>query len=412
VSLSDDAALREEIRSRAPNWPDHPVLCTFAAVLPFPLRLTDGGLHKLELLGDFANPAEAGLFPGRPFVQIRIHNAPTSGLQFEPVTTAQALQSLYGAQLPDLEPVGEAYEQWVSLETPSPRLTGESTDDPAYAFHRCLGVLDLFLRSHNMVFHDPHVYPIATQELSRVIFVGEYEVGDGDWQFKFSMLAHPDRLPAFTEHDSQFGSQSAALNWGFGQLVGGHPFTRSVLLAIRANRAGQIRGDRIDEVISLQTAMESRLYATWRMVLVDKGLSAAKIETEVGRELAHRTVVLTVFPKLLGGRWDATAVGTPVGDYWQRLYMLRNRVVHAGYEPPTPEAEAARSAYDQLRYFIRERAWERRHDYPRTAVVVIGRDGMSDRGWSDPSFDQEIAAMLKEPTPFFLPWDIAGRPRP
>jgi hypothetical protein len=56
--------------------------------------------------------------------------------------------------------------------------------------------------------------------------------------------------------------------------------------------------------------------------------------------------------------------------------MLRNRVVHAGYQPAPLEAEEARSAWEQMRQFARDRVWERRRRFRgRRWQSLVRRDG-------------------------------------
>jgi len=275
-------------------------------------------------------------------------------------------------------------------------------------------VLGIFLRSHILVFHDPQVYPVATQELGPVVLVGEYEADGSEWKFKFPLLMHPERLPAFGAQRTRFGSEAAALQWGQAQILAGNPFVQSMLLAVRAYRSGRSRGDYRDEVLSLQTAMESRLYATWQMLLVDQGLTRDQLAQKLSSDRPFRSVLLSILPKLLGlgGSWDSTDLKAPLGAYWQSVYLLRNRIVHAAYEPSSTEADKARSSYDGLRHFIRERLWARRREYPRSVVAVIGTDGMRARNWNDPSFEKRLRQLAAEPTPYFWPWDAAGRAKP
>src|SRR5205807_6728205 len=133
--------------------------------------LIDGGVHLYHLTAGFEDVESAALFPSGPYVRLRVNNAQLGGLQFEPATTVSALRSFYGKEVEGaaagLIP-GEAYEQWVSLETPSPRLAGEDPDDAAYPFHRCLRILDLFLRAHNLAFKSAQVYPLSTEEIGHV----------------------------------------------------------------------------------------------------------------------------------------------------------------------------------------------------------------------------------------------------
>ena len=78
MSELDNESIQAAIAAGA-KWPDRPVVCTFAAKLPFPLGLVDGGAHKLALIGDYISDESTASFPGPPYVQIRICNVPGCG---------------------------------------------------------------------------------------------------------------------------------------------------------------------------------------------------------------------------------------------------------------------------------------------------------------------------------------------
>jgi hypothetical protein len=410
VTDASGPAAPKDLLADQPRWPDHPVICTFATRLPFPLRLEDNSWHAIVLTSEYVDKELAdSLFPGPAYVRIRVCNQPLTSHSIYAITTGDALGRLYGyeGEIPSWSPEG-AYDQWISLETPSLRLTGDGDEDHAYHFHRCLGILDLWLRSHNIMFREPQVYPVSAHDLDPVVFVGQYE-HDGTWSLQTEMLVHPTRLPNYAELDKRGRSHADGLREGMAHLVHGHPMVTPERFAIRSLRAGEIRGDRVDEVVSLQTALESRLYGTWRSLLIDRGWSSEQLSSLFGVDGNYKALVTTILPRLLKGRWDVTAPGTVVGEYWKNLYMLRNRIVHGGYEPSIREAEAARQSYDDLRYFIRERAWDNRADYPRSALTVIGRNMMQKNGWEDAKFERNIEELIAEPNPWYWPWDLAGR---
>lgn len=395
------------------KWPDHPVICTFAARLPFPLRLADERFHRLLLNAQYEDPDLAEkLFPGPPWVQIRVKNQPYPEHSIYPPTTAAAIKSLYQASIeqPQFHPEGY-YEQWVSLETPSLRVAGEGSTDHAYHFHRCLRALDIFLRCHDLIFRDPHVYPVTAFDLHPVVFIGSYELS-GEWSLETEMYVHPQAAQNYTEVEFSADEQGDKIYNALAGLVFDAPFVRTARFSLRAKRAESIRGDAIETILSLQTAMESRLYAVWRLLLVDCGCSSVELEARIAPDAPYRPLIVSVLPRLLGGRWDTTAAGTPVGEYWEKLYLLRNRIVHGAYEPHLGEAEVARHVYDDLLRFVRERIWEKRITYPRTALATLATDAVSTRVWSAPDFDGIAQALRAEPRPYYLPWDVAGRPQP
>jgi hypothetical protein len=103
------------------------------------------------------------------------------------------------------------------------------------------------------------------------------------------------------------------------------------------------------------------------------------------------------------------AVGTAVGEYWERLYKVRNTVVHAGYEPHGLEAEAAQDAYRGLRDHLEERLRAKRTTYPRTVLVRLGEAGLKRHGLLSRKMRQFLVAVEDEPGPWHWPYDLAGR---
>src|SRR5216683_5172570 len=376
MSVAGDDELARDLENQL-QWPDHPVICTFAARLPFPLRLADERFHRLFLKSSYQDSdLAARLFPGPPWVCIRVKNETNAGYSIYPPTTAAAIESLYETTIeqPHFHPDGY-YEQWVSMETPSLRVVGESDIDQAYHFNRCVRALDLFLQCHNLTFRDPHVYPVTAFDLHPIVFVGSYELG-GQWTLQTEMYVHPQAGQSYAEVELSADEQGERIRDGLAHLTFGSPFVRTSRFSLRAKRAESIRGDAIEAIVSLQTAMESRLYTVWRLLLVDCGYSSDELRTRMPFDAPYRSLIVSVLPRLLGGRWDTGAAGTPVGEYWEKLYLLRNRIVHGGFEPHLGAADGARHAYDDLLRFLRERIWEKRLSYPRTAVATLVTDAV------------------------------------
>lgn len=161
----------------------------------------------------------------------------------------------------------------------------------------------------------------------------------------------------------------------------------------------------MDVVVSLQTSMESMLYSTWRMLLVDRGKSSVQISNVITPDSPYRPLLVRHLSQLLGGRWDTDAVDTTVGKYWHRLYLLRNRTVHGGYHPSWADGEAAYDAYKEMRDFVNERLRQRYRTYPRTLLAKLGGAGLRRRGWSSEWMESFIKQVESEPGPFYLPHD-------
>jgi hypothetical protein len=406
--------IRAEIDAQDP-WPDHRGICTFAVKLPFPLRLPDASEFTINLEATFADPADSEAFGEQTWVRIRLLNRLTGGIEVWGSDSVDVLRGFYGTEeeVPPLPlwQAGLAYDQWISLETPSGRLAGESEKDGAYHFHRCLRSLNLFLQAHLLVFRDSRVHQVTTPELSPIFYAGLYEL-DGRWSLQMPIFTHPETLPVFTEHVLEGHDFAEMIQRGVVPLQNGNPFVASAILSLRAHHAHNVQGDYGEAVISLATSMESRLFAIWRCLLVDLGYTGTEIDSVVSQDAPYRTLIVTTLPQLIGGRWDIAAHGSVVGDYWSDLYLLRNRIVHAGYFPTPGESERAREVHDALRDFVRECLWASRQKFPRATAFYIPPDVMEKKGWTSAQSSVLRATFEAEPAPYFLPWDLVGRQAP
>lgn len=84
------------------------------------------------------------------------------------------------------------------------------------------------------------------------------------------------------------------------------------------------------------------------------------------------------YGKRFGGNWSFDA--NPLKGWDANIADLRNRVVHAGFEPEKHEAYAAMDALMALERFIGDRLAVRWKTYPRTAWLFLGHQGFHKRG--------------------------------
>ncbi|MDQ6771392.1 MAG: hypothetical protein M3024_00130, partial [Candidatus Dormibacteraeota bacterium] len=324
------------LESRPPSGlPAGPQILTFTFKLPFTLGLVAGGRYTVPLNEAWADPDDVAHFGNTPRVGVRLHNQLMSGLEMWPHHGTEALRSFFGdredaIRMPDWPSLPGAYEQWVTLETPGGRLESESADDPFYAFHRGLAVLNFFLLGLDLAVDDWNVREVSTREIGPVVFCGAW-TADRQWVRVGELLMHPEswRPPLQPQPVEAMQPQLDAM---FGDLLGGRLFLLANVWHSRALRAFHQRGDYADCVVSLQTATESMMYDLLRGLMVDEGKTAAEINAKVTAELPYRSLLHGELQPRLGGSWDLTSTQA-VGRYWTSLYLLRNRVVHVAYRP-------------------------------------------------------------------------------
>ncbi len=202
-----------------------------------------------------------------------------------------------------------------------------------------------------MTFKDIRVRALSTHDIGPVVFRGAFTVrSEPEWQFLGAMVMHPLAYPSDPAHRDPHDSLNSLLD--VYRQLDIHPFLVPAEWLRRAEYARRYSGDSTDVVFSLQISIESMIYSTWRMMLVDQGHTHAKIGEKINARVGYRQMLVRVLPALLGGRWDTDAPDTPVGKYWHRLYRLRNEIVHGGHQASWPEAEAAYDAYIDMREFI------------------------------------------------------------
>lgn len=404
-------------------WPDHPVICTFLVRLPFPLGLPDGFAISIPVAASWRDPSSAGIFASNQcWVSVKLHNLPSAGMPLVSTDIANAAfeffyqqRPLPGGMAPEW-PNENAYEQWVSLETPSDALDGERTDtDPAYAFHRSLSVLNAFLLAHLVGFEHTVSRTVTTQDLAPMFFVGEFELDKTSWRFVTPMITHAENFPAFDPVRAKSHLLRAepigptdVITSALLLAAAGHPLYIQAYLQSRITQARR-RGDNVDAVVSLQMAAETRLWGVFRLLLIDFDLTSAELEQHLGYELPLDSLLRPKLQNLLGGRWDLTTDACAIGNYWASVYRVRNRVVHAGYQPTPVEVERANTAFAALREFLNCRLWTKRNHFPRATLATLGEDGIRKRGLDSIESERWLEALMAEPKPFFWPPDVAGR---
>jgi hypothetical protein len=188
----------------------------------------------------------------------------------------------------------------------------------------------------------------------------------------------------------------------------GRKFLTAALWFGRAKRAYDLRGDNADCVVNAQTAAESMMYDLLYMLLVDEGKPSVEIDQIVSLDKPFKTLMTKDLPSRLGGDWSLEGKG-PVGTYWRSLYLLRNRVTHAGYSPTNGETSQAIEAYYGIREFVNQRLWRQNGKYPRTLLTKVGENGLVRRNWMSNGMRKRCAEFRAEPRPFYWPSDVAGR---
>lgn len=394
-----------------------PYVATFTGRIPFLLGVPDELGHMISSPHPFVDPDATRTFGPGPTVNIRVFAHRTPGITTRLTGAPEALRHFYNGSFPSETPSRFAegklasYEQWVTLETPGALAVDENPADHAYTFHRCMRYFNYFIRSVMVATQDPRLRPVVQHDFAPAVTIGARLVGSGGWHYISDMMIFPDfpqqramlEKPRFTEAEFVDGMRRAQHE---------APFIRALFWRGRVEDAMRRTGDAAGAIVGLQTAVESLLFDTYKMLLVDEGRTKAEIHAELAAEPAFAILVKTLLKDRLGGQWDPTDSSTQVGRYWAALYQVRNDIVHRGFEAHMGHAEQAKVAYGQLVDFLADRLHGRCRTYPRTLLALLGQEELRNRGWLSTWMRGFVDATEQEPGYFFQPWDEAGRGSP
>ena len=325
--------------------------------------------HEITVPGEYASEADAVVFGRSPFVRVRIFNADVADRMFAAANLPTAIEHFYGQDIPSGEAGGKhLYEQWVTLETPAVFLSHELRGDPAFAFHRSMSALNVFLEAFAIAREKDWIRPVSTRELRPTVAIGRLDL-EGNWTYQGPMLIHPDAKP------SPLGSRPVAqhveeLNQALELILNAAPFIRARQWRAKSG-APQVRRrrGRLDHQLSGRCGDNA-------VRALGAAASRGRHSASRGRQTTRRATIQdpayqstgSAFGWIMGSDLERQ----PVGRYWVDLYKLRNRVVHGGYQPHDGDAEKAESAYLNLERYVDDRLRAKGKRYPATLSAKLG----------------------------------------
>ncbi len=142
-----------------------------------------------------------------------------------------------------------------------------------------------------------------------------------------------------------------------------NPMIHSESYVLKARRKFK-EGFYDEAVISIQTNIEILIRIIYREVLICSGVSEIEIEKRLEDE-SFMGIVKKQLAKYLGGTWDTTRQETPICNWYNDTYKMRNKIVHAGYFPTFKETDIAISAAMEFREYIFKRVREKKKVYSK-----------------------------------------------
>jgi hypothetical protein len=166
---------------------------------------------------------------------------------------------------------------------------------------------------------------------------------------------------------------------------------RTYLRLARRASASLQAGDYPVAVLMAAAAGEVFLNTLLRALLIEEGRDS-EIATVFGdgRD-ALLTRVRNQYATRLGGGWDLDTWTTAPGHWEQSARRVRHRVIHTGHMPTVDEAREAVHGAELLEAFVKDRLAEKRFDYPKTALTMLGTEGLEARGLLSPRMERVAA---------------------
>jgi len=133
-------------------------------------------------------------------------------------------------------------------------------------------------------------------------------------------------------------------------ISGVNPFIVSENFILNAKRFFK-NGFYQEAVVYTQTGIETFINALLVEFLKEEKVS----ESDVAKKLEMTSFMYIIKKEIssrIGGTWDVTRQDTEVGKWHEDTYLLRNRIVHAGYRPQFNEVDQAICSAIELREYI------------------------------------------------------------
>lgn len=196
--------------------------------------------------------------------------------------------------------------------------------------------------------------------------------GDGLGALLLPTLASKEGLPPRLSKD-----QSIWLQANLASLAQSNPVLVSVEHFAKAHTARNI-GDRGQAVTHVAIAAETLFDALLALILFEEHqIDPESAVGPLGGWLTAR--VKAQFHPRLGGSWALTGDG-PLAKWDRHIATLRNRVIHRGYTPTQRETHDAFLSFNELHEFLIKRLVEKRNDFRRAALLLVGTKRLREEG--------------------------------
>lgn len=260
------------------------------------------------------------------------------------------------------------------VEAVTPLVEVSDSDPPSAAYDRATDAVADLVRAFRIASLIPFA-PVTRERLPFAIYYLTRNVsGRADWSHGL-FLTHLNP-PGGRSIDPVGPELVADFNRHLLMIQAGHPLVPLAERAVDARHALEVLGDTANSVIFQQLGIEVLIDASLELMLWDEAADVIAATEVLGLPL--KTKVVRELPHRLGGNWNLTRGA--VAEWWNTLYHVRNRVIHGGYVSTRDEGWRSLHAAEKFEDFLRTRVAEKATAIPRTALVILGVEGLQQRG--------------------------------
>lgn len=203
--------------------------------------------------------------------------------------------------------------------------------------------LNDFLTAVMSVRRDPEVTPVGLRDVPPLVLGFGWNLNSDDSRSRVEWQAYlaNDRLPL--DHPPMTWEEADLASWI--SATKGHPLKDAGDFLLGAWSSAQ-RGRYTHAVAEAGTAVELLAAGSVRLVAPLRGYSADKLTNVLGGPFA--SLVKDHFAVLVGYGRDPATAPDALGVWWRDAYILRNQVVHRGFQPREPDTVKALEAAEGL----------------------------------------------------------------
>jgi hypothetical protein len=228
----------------------------------------------------------------------------------------------------------------------------EATTEGRHQVEQDVQALNDFLAAYGLVSDDPLIGPLTLAELpSAAPSIAVTGPQDGPAAVQGYVAINAWRQALLQIPREAVDVERAAIMFDI-QLGGDDPTFRVIALlheALRDMTAGRLVRSAMLQGTAVELLVETTIERAWIPAGLDPARLSGALSSGFKNELEQH------LGAVLGTKIDLVGRGTPVADWWQLGYAMRNSVVHDG-KPPDYESvsDALRSAFEVAAFVGRE----------------------------------------------------------